>query len=461
MASLLGTKQANYSTILGFGDNESAIVPFETVMKDGYQLVDCVQDKMMTTADKHGDGKWEYKNHAGVSVIFYDRIVTDPEEKKAMTPEVCYNFCRTIPDAGFFGLAAGRKCYCAPYYEMEASDSSQCDSVCEGEPTSMCGGMKKQSIYSMHLCDNTREYLQGVINKSDVLEDTLDYYLDHLESNHRDMQDYAALWQPIFGKAGDPDASDLMQQAKVFAGELRTKATMMEDNIEDPTDDIEDDAEDFLDNTQDLRAYQNVKKADDFEKALKDMWPKLDPAIVETKKLKEAAFPNYGASEAETQYYPAMYFVDKNFVDVPSTCSGKLVGLPLVYLNISQCAMACDAALHSCTAFSLFATTNPLNSLCFLFSELESAQYYTGCPAPQMFLQNPRNLPPYHGTKKVACMAKLSKYEGTSIKPDPSGKCKGCQKKATKADRCFEWPAGQQPDIDDELKGCGGPPNDC
>merc|ERR1719195_1016432 len=39
---------------------------------------------------------------------------------------------------------------------------------------------------------------------------------------------------------------------------------------------------------------------------------------------------------------------------------------------------------------------------------------------------------------QVRCMAKLSKFEGTTLKPDPSGKCKQCMKKLVNAQRCYE-----------------------
>merc|ERR1719436_1496914 len=124
----------------------------------------------------------------------------------------------------------------------------------------------------------------------------------------------------------------------------------------------------------------------------------------------------------------------------------------MLYLNISECAMACNAAVGSCRAFGLFATTDGLNSLCFLFSKLKTVTYYTRCQGGN-FLQrsNPQNL---GQGRKVACMAKLSKYVGTSLKPDPSGKCAGCLRKATKAERCFEWPDGQEPSLDSELEDC-------
>merc|ERR1719386_656346 len=82
-----------------------------------------------------------------------------------MTAEVCFNFCRTIPDMLFFGLTAGRECYCEPFYKMMAGDSSKCEAVCEGNPTTVCGGMAKSSIFEMHFCDSTGEDLASAKEK--------------------------------------------------------------------------------------------------------------------------------------------------------------------------------------------------------------------------------------------------------------------------------------------------------
>lgn len=54
----------------------------------------------------------------------------------------------------------------------------------------------------------------------------------------------------------------------------------------------------------------------------------------------------------------------------------------------------------------------------------------TTTPAP------PTIPPPKSG--QVRCMAKLSKFEGTTLKPNPSGKCKQCMKKLVNAQRCYE-----------------------
>jgi len=49
---------------------------------------------------------------------------------------------------------------------------------------------------------------------------------------------------------------------------------------------------------------------------------------------------------------------------------------------------------------------------------------------------NPKPLPQ---TDIIAsCNVKLSRYEGLSLKPDPSGKCDLCLEELTRAERCFD-----------------------
>merc|ERR1719264_20439 len=89
------------------------------------------------------------------------------------------------------------------------------------------------------------------------------------------------------------------------------------------------------------------------------------------------ARPGRGELRAAAQYYPLMYFVDKNYSSTMQTCSGEIVEKPIVGESIDGCASACDSAIHSCVGFSYFGTGT--TSLCFLFSSLKSAVYYTGC----------------------------------------------------------------------------------
>merc|ERR1719238_1127370 len=121
---------------------------------------------------------------------------------------------------------------------------------------------------------------------------------------------------------------------------------------------------------------------------------------------------------AAKQYYPVMYFVDKEFDDVPSTCSGDIVAEPMVG-SADSCASACDSHIHSCVGYQYFKMGDKAG--CTLFSNFKTGFYYTGCG--KSFLQTEKKAP-----FTATCFAKLSKFEGTTLKPNPSGKCAQCFK---------------------------------
>lgn len=84
-----------------------------------------------------------------------------------MSSEVCYEFCRSKPGMLFFAVYEGRKCYCAPYLTLNAGTGGegQCEAICEGKPTEMCGGMHKISAYEMHRCGDTAEDAQKALEQ--------------------------------------------------------------------------------------------------------------------------------------------------------------------------------------------------------------------------------------------------------------------------------------------------------
>eukprot|EP00747_Dinoflagellata_sp_TGD_P091404 gnl/TRDRNA2_/TRDRNA2_165039_c0_seq8.p1 gnl/TRDRNA2_/TRDRNA2_165039_c0~~gnl/TRDRNA2_/TRDRNA2_165039_c0_seq8.p1 ORF type:complete len:165 (+),score=47.44 gnl/TRDRNA2_/TRDRNA2_165039_c0_seq8:145-639(+) len=154
------------------------------------------------------------------------------------------------------------------------------------------------------------------------------------------------------------------------------------------------------------------------------------------KKLEELiklASPGPALEGAARQYNPVMFFANTTLQDMPSTCSGKMWQKPIAGKTMDGCASACDAEVHNCVGFSYFGEEAE-DPLCFLFSKFESVTYYTGCKKDgASFLQGNKEKTP-----EVTCVAKFSEFSGTTLKPDPSGKCKQCFKKATQADRCYE-----------------------
>merc|ERR1719395_66637 len=80
------------------------------VYKDGYFHLRCTMDKMEQAADYHDELQREHKYnvHTNVSIVRYtDRV--DVEKQQSMTPSICFEFCRTVPDMLHFGLTAGRE----------------------------------------------------------------------------------------------------------------------------------------------------------------------------------------------------------------------------------------------------------------------------------------------------------------------------------------------------------------
>jgi len=149
-------------------------------------------------------------------------------------------------------------------------------------------------------------------------------------------------------------------------------------------------------------------------------------AMAEVERLEDVMAVMTNAADAGNsgaQYKSAMYFVDKEFEAVPSTCTGDSSESPVVG-TFDSCARACDNDVHECVGFQYVHTTSQEADygLCFLFKKLKTVRYYTGCGE--------------QGAPNVKCYAKFFKFEGTSIAPDASGKCENCLKEAKQADRC-------------------------
>lgn len=119
---------------------------------DGYFLAGCFTDDNVIHADKHGTGHLMFEPESPISIVWYKDGVDRPKWEP-MSPKVCFNFCRTVKDAQFFGLFRGDQCYCAPYYVQTEGDMSTCDMPCEGDSSTTCGGSSKQNLYEMHTCD--------------------------------------------------------------------------------------------------------------------------------------------------------------------------------------------------------------------------------------------------------------------------------------------------------------------
>lgn len=405
----------------GAGINK--FTPYKTVEKDGFLEADCVKDYMYSFGDKFGDNKFDYKleQRSNVSIVHYaDHVVK--EDRKPMTPTVCFEFCRTVPMMGFFGIMNGRDCYCTPYFKPMESDSSNCDATCPGEATLFCGGKSKSTVFSMHMCASTQEDLGDAAGKASAVKIALSAEVTTVKGLSTDMQASADTLQTSFGAVGDSATTNLVQSAKVFAGELLHKAEDAE-KIATKLGKLDADAKAITKFTDPAEVTKAERIMEDVEATLEDGEKVTD----DLEELKELAAPPTAAVNASKQYYPMMYFVDQEQKDTPQTCGGDVVNKPITGGSLDQCATACDALTNECVGFSYYGGAK---SLCFLFSKLKTAFYFTGCG--KSFLQTAAA--PFD----VKCLVKFSKFDGTTLKPDASGKCKQCLKKLTKADRCYK-----------------------
>jgi len=293
------------------------------------------------------------------------------------------------------------------------SDSSQCDAVCEGEKTLMCGGKSKSSIFAMHMCASTGEDLSTRSGTAGSLKASMDAKVTTAKGLSDDMQNMGAKLQKTYGAVGDSGASGLMQAAKASAGTLVHKA--------EDADAVAVKLGGLVKSANGLKDFTDPATVTKAERIMEDIDETVasgEAVTDELDALTDLASPQEVSAGAAKQYSPVMYFVDKEFDSVPTTCAGDSVGEPITGLSEDGCASACDANIHSCVGFQYFKDSG--KQLCFLFSKFSTGFYYTakGCKA------------------EAKCFAKLSKFEGTTLKANPSGKCAQCFKELTKADRC-------------------------
>merc|ERR1719281_1567995 len=162
------------------------------------------------------------------------------------------------------------------------------------------------------------------------------------------LQKSGAALQKDFGAVGDSGAAGLAQAAKVFAGELEHKAEDA-DAAAKKLGGLTKDAsglKDFTDPATVTKAERIMEDIDESVAAGEKVTDELDKLIA----LADHADSKAGAAK---QYYPVMYFVDKEFDNVPSTCSGDIVAEPMVG-SADDCASACDANIHECVGFQFF-----------------------------------------------------------------------------------------------------------
>jgi len=421
---------------------------FVTVLKDGFWEVGCYKDAMLSTADKYGNDKDKYNNQAGISIALYNELVLD-EKKQPMTPTVCFEFCRTVPDMVFFGIADGQTCYCIPFFQPQPADDTTCNQPCAGDETQMCGNMKgKSSVFEMHLCETTVTELEESGAQS---KEALDYFLE-VSKLAKDLGDKmsasGAALEKVAGLSGAPGAGDMGMEAKKKSKDL-TQAFMASN------DDYDKLLEAYKLSKQQLNAdLSSSTEMVVAERAISDMKANVGAVVSAAKKVHatvKLAFPptdfvvfgdapDGGDSAAMRlksladgeDYVPdfrvASYAFDSTYDAKQSSCGGPIIGLPMVGLGQDGCSASCEATVYpdKCVAYSFYTLTGA-EDLCFMLQEVDVVETFT-CPEPSLLQKDGADKDP----AAAFCGIKMSEIT-TGYKP------KGDWKKTS---RCFGSDSG-------------------
>lgn len=370
--------------------------------KDGFFLEGCYADAMYTYGDKFGGNKFKYKmSHVDVSIVSYKDML-DSADHMPMTPKVCFEFCQTVPDMGFFGITGGRECYCMPYWKPSAEGSGNCDSTCEGDPTQMCGGAEKSSVWEMHSCEPPAAALFLLAN--DASHVLMYFYQNARQLKRYDEETLQAgkMLEKTASNDDDPVADDLGISATKTHGDgekLLNDATC----VGAYTELLKQYNEAQLTKGLDMGAQENKGKADAALQKMHELIPLTEGCAKKVEDFNVAVYPWHvefleslgdedggkgwwethlaQSKEASHAYRPLSSLVGKSAApDAMSTCSGATIGTPKV-TGYNECAKACDNAdgANRCIGFQHFrfaGTGKEQRALCFLFSSFDSLTQY-------------------------------------------------------------------------------------
>jgi len=356
------------------GDGQDGTVageaPHLSIYKDGFWSVGCRLDAMQLEGDKYGDEAQSYDlgRSANTSIVRYKDIL-ERENQKDMTPQVCFDFCRTVPEMQFFGLVHGRDCYCMHYYRDTAGGSGVCDLPCDGDSSSICGGEHKSSIYQMHSCEGGLE--QDV---TDAMAD-LSEVTSAVGEAKGSTEEVAGMMQAsgdFLEGLAEATASPLAQEAKVAAGPL-TRAAEDLATLEGQMSEASGEGESLQ--GMDTSSFENRKKAEEALSHSEDLMDAADEALPAAEEWVEKTSPDVELGEGfNNTFVPILRQVEADLERRQSVCTGDLTGSPLVGLSYDACTSVCDSLAPSssedhCIAVQYFDFPGEA-PLCFMYKAL-------------------------------------------------------------------------------------------
>jgi len=320
------------------------------VRKDGYFMVNCMNDAMHEHADNQSSqGQKRYAaGKIGVSVIWYHETVPKPDQE-SMDARKCFNFCRIQDRMGFFGLIHGRECYCTPYYRKQAGgEGDDCTLPCPGNQTEMCGGKKKSSMYQMHFCDDSAKDISKTKDSASVAVDDIQHLLDEYYTCQQNLQGRGDEGTSAFTSIGAGFASDYMQAAKVRAGELKRLLEKCAWLKEEHAELIKDPSPDFHAIAKQEYLEGQVINLQEFANRVQEFFDDAEPEF-----LKSCVQEVSSGYNIKDEYRAIQYYGDHRGTGYEMTiCGGEMIGKPL-FLGETECGARCRDTI-GCEAFNVF-----------------------------------------------------------------------------------------------------------
>lgn len=402
------------------------------VLKDGFSVVGCFDDSMLEYGDKFGNGKFKYGSSASstnISIAKYDELVHD-DDQQAMTPEVCFEFCRTIKGMVYFGISNGDDCYCEPYYKNQAGDASSCHIPCAGDTTRMCGGKKKSTIWEMHLCQDTADDLKaGTIQGIEALVFFHEGAALAVDLGAKMTAAGVAL-EEVAGLSGSPATRSLGTAATQAGGVLAKswldgkaaydalfEATTEAKGLKDADFTKASDATKAEHAIKDISTHKGKveRAADDIYDLIIATYPALDyedlgDSFTDRNSLVKAV---KNGSEAVDFRLAPYAFGDLSEPEA-SSCSGQALGMPMVALGVNGCAIVCQEIVYPemCVAFAHYEVSGS-DDLCFLFSDVTDVETFEP-PAAAALAQSLRK----KAVKAASAVCKIKMSQiATGFKP--------------------------------------------
>eukprot|EP00747_Dinoflagellata_sp_TGD_P166034 gnl/TRDRNA2_/TRDRNA2_188211_c0_seq1.p1 gnl/TRDRNA2_/TRDRNA2_188211_c0~~gnl/TRDRNA2_/TRDRNA2_188211_c0_seq1.p1 ORF type:complete len:471 (-),score=141.00 gnl/TRDRNA2_/TRDRNA2_188211_c0_seq1:121-1533(-) len=149
--------------------------------------------------------------------------------KTAMTPRLCFDFCRQFENAKFFGIAHGRDCYCSTYIHARSEGGGDCNLPCMGDEKEMCGGEKKSSLFEMHMCGDSAEESKMALEDAEKAQEKCDGIVEDGEKTADKLKGLVSEWSKLGVCSVEPQGALVCE----YGGKWEKQANKVETAVKD------------------------------------------------------------------------------------------------------------------------------------------------------------------------------------------------------------------------------------